>query len=109
MFENAVIAYKNGDLETLRIIDEMVREPILPEAKQDAMAQLIREKERFVKLLENIKDSIARIKSEYPYTVKDSVYDNGKMAARKAELEGILRQYNELIETYSARIQKMLG
>lgn len=108
MFENAVTAYKNCDLETLRIISEMVCEPILAEDGKDAMTQLVHEKDRLVAMLQDVKDSIARIKSEYPYTVKEIVRDKEEIATRKAELERILRQYNEVMIAYSTKIREML-
>lgn len=108
MFENAVTAYKNCDLETLRIISEMVCEPILPDDGKDAMTQLVHEKDRLATMLKDIKDSIVRIKSEYPYTVKDIVCDKEEIATRKAELERVIRQYNEVITAYSTKIREML-
>ena len=46
MLDNAINAYKNGDLKSLRIIDEMVGDHKLPEKHQDALTQLKEEKER---------------------------------------------------------------
>jgi hypothetical protein len=108
LFENAVAAYKNGDLGVLRIIGEMVCKPVLPDTEQDTLTHLVQEKERLARLLQYVKDSIARIRSEYPYTLKDVVNDSEKTAARKAELEDILRHNEEVIVTYSTRIQEML-
>lgn len=107
LFNNAVDAYANGDLNTLRIIDEMVSDPIMPEAP-DAMTKLVQDKERLTKLIQIIKESIEKIKSEYPYTVKDIVLDPEKIAARKAEVEIVLHQYEEAISAYSLKIEEML-
>ena len=46
LFDNAVSAYKSGDLGTLRIISEMVGNNPLPEQHKDAMTQLVEERER---------------------------------------------------------------
>ena len=46
MLDNAINAYKNGDLKSLRIIDEMVGDHKLPEKHQDALTQLKEEKKR---------------------------------------------------------------
>ena len=43
LFDNAVSAYKSGDLGTLRIIGEMVGNNPLPEQHKDAMTQLVEE------------------------------------------------------------------
>lgn len=108
LFENAVNAYKNGDLPTLRIIGSMVGGDSLPEQHTDAMAQLAGEKKRLQSAVESVRDSIEKIKSEYPYTLKDIIDDEEKTEQKRLELEKILEQYNELISVYTARIDEML-
>lgn len=108
LFENAVNAYKNGDLPTLRIISSMVGGDSLPEQHTDAMAQLAEEKKRLQSSIESVRDSIEKIKSEYPYTLKDIIDDEEKTEQKRLELEKILEQYNELISVYTARIDEML-
>lgn len=108
LFDNAVQAYKNGDLKTLRIICEMVGNSPLPEQHKDALTQLNEEKERLQNLLKAIRDSIEKIKSEYPYTMKEILEDKEKTEQKKQELESILRQYNELISIYKAKIEEMV-
>ncbi len=108
LFDNAVQAYKNGDLNTLRIICEMVGNSPLPEQHKDALTQLNEEKERLQNLLKAIRDSIEKIKSEYPYTMKEILEDKEKTEQKKQELESILRQYNELISIYKAKIEEMV-
>lgn len=108
LFDNAVQAYKNGDLGTLRIIGEMVGNSPLPEQHKDAMTQLVEERERLQGLLKSIRESIDNIKSEYPYTMKDILEDTEKTEKKKQELENILEQYNELISIYKAKIEEMI-
>lgn len=108
LFDNAVTAYKNGDLETLRIISEMVGEKVLPEQHTDAMTQLAEEQKRLKALIKAIKESIDNIKTEYPYTMKDILEDTEKTKQKKQELESIFKQYKELISIYKAKIEEML-
>ena len=108
LFDNAVSAYKNGDLGTLRIIGEMVGNSPLPEQHKDALTQLNEEKERLQNLLKAIRDSIEQIKSEYPYTMKEIIEDEEQTEQKKKELENILSQYNELISIYKAKIKEMI-
>ncbi len=108
LFDNAVSAYKNGDLNTLRIIGEMVGNNPLSEQHKDAMTQLVEERERLQGLLKSIRESIDNIKSEYPYTMKDILEDTEKTEQKKQELENILEQYNELISIYKAKIEEMI-
>lgn len=108
MLDNAINAYKNGDLKTLRIIDEMVGDHKLPEKHQDAFTQLKEEKERLDKMIAFVKDSITKIKSEYPYCMKDILEDEKKVEQRKEELGELLKQYKKLAETYNIKIKEML-
>lgn len=109
LFDNAVIAYKNGDLETLRIIGEMVGNNSFPEQYKDAMTQLTEERERLQGMLNSIRESIESIKSKYPYTMKDILEDTEKTEKKKQELESAIEQYNALISIYKAKVTEMLG
>ena len=108
LFNNAVNAYKNGDLNALKIINEMVGDGMQPEQSKDAMTQLIEEKEHLLSLLKPIKDSIEDIKSKYPYNLKAIVESEKKTEQIRHELEHVLEQYNELIEIYKQTIDEML-
>ena len=108
LFDNAVSAYKNGDLNTLKIIGEMVGNSPLPEQHKDALTQLNEEKERLQNLLKVIRDSIEQIKSKYPYTMKEIIEDEEQTEQKTKELENILSQYNELISIYKAKIEEMI-
>lgn len=109
LFLNAVQAYKNGDLSALRMIAEMVDQSALSEDSGDAMSVLLKEKERLLNMLREIEQDMEDIKTEYPYTVKDLVENPEKMAARRTEIEQILRDYQEAIQIYQQRILEMTG
>ena len=109
LFHNAVEAYKRCDLGRLRIIDAMMSEPNPIAQKSESLTVLAKEKERLTKLLQDVKDSIAEIKSEYPYTMKSLVQSPAKIKARKTELETHIKQLNETLAAYTARIEEMLG
>ncbi len=108
LLDNAVSAYKNGDLAALRIIEVMVIDQKLPEQTQDAMSMLVEENERLESMLATIREHISEIKSRYPYTVKDIVEDPQKEQERREEIESILHQYEELIDIYKAKLSEML-
>lgn len=108
MFDRAVNAYKMGDLNTLRIIGEMVGERHLPETGQTAMTQLMDEKKRLEGMIKNVRERMERIKSEYPYTAKEIVDDPEKVKQRRAELEQMLSEYNEIIDIYKERLAELL-
>ena len=108
LFDKAIKAYENGDLNTLRIIDVMVSGEILPEIHEDALQTLIKERDRLKTMIQGIQESITAIKNEYPYTMKELISDEEKTAERKAELEEILDQFNNAISAYQARIEEMV-
>ncbi len=108
LLENAISAYKGGDIVTLRTIELMVGEQKLPEQSQDAMNMLFKENERLESMLATVKEQISEIKNSYPYTVRDIVEDSQKEKERREEVENILGQYQKLIEIYKAKLSEML-
>ena len=108
LFFNAVKAYEHGDLNGLRAIAAMMSESALPANESDELEFLINEKERLKKLLQTIKDQIEEIKSKYPYTMKSLVQSPEKTKARKIELEKYIKQLNETLAVYTAKIEEML-
>ena len=108
LFQNAVEAYEHGDLNSLRIISTMVAEPIIVEPSESALTVLAREKERLSKTLELIREQIAEIKSEFPYTMRELVESPEKIAEKKEEIEETLAELKEAYDFYSARLKEML-
>ena len=109
LFYNAARAYENGDLDGMRIISAMVGESELPDIMQDGMATLAKEKTRLKDLLKNLRNRIAQIQMEYPYTMKAFVRDPKQVEARKAKLDAAIGQWRDVIASYKARIDEMLG
>lgn len=108
LFDNAVMAYKNGNLDALRAIAGMIGDADLQVNQTDAKARLLEEKKSLEKLLENAREEIQTIKSEYPYTMKELLADDEKVEARKRELELIISKYEEIAGVYKARIDELM-
>lgn len=108
LFHNAVEAYEQADLNGLRIIDAMVTDSTVRAEKTDSMAELVKEKNRLLKLLQTIKHRISEIKSEFPYTMKEFIRSPEKIAARNAELQGQIDQMTEALAAYDGIIAEML-
>ncbi len=108
LFQNAVQAYENGDINSLRIISEMVTEPVIPEKSENGLTILAKEKERLSKTIELIREQITQIKSEYPYTMKELVDDPEQIAKKKDELEETIKELKEAYDIYAARLKEML-
>lgn len=108
LFQNAVQAYENGDLGNLRIISEMVADSVVPECGESGLSILAKDKERLTKVLELIREQIANIKSEYPYTMKELVNDPEQMAEKRTELEKMIAELREAYDFYIERLKEML-
>ncbi len=108
LFQNAVQAYENGDLGNLRIISEMVADTVVPEHGENGLSILAKDKERLTKTLELIREQIANIKSEYPYTMKELVNDPEQVAEKRTELEEMIAELKEAHDLYVARLKEML-
>lgn len=109
LLESAVIAYQNGDLDALRIIYEMIGGNAPKADDQSAVAQLLKTRERLLQAIKAVREEIRKIKSEYPYTLREFLDDEEKKAKKKAELEETIRHYTELIQMYRAKIEELLG
>lgn len=109
LFDNAVSAYKNGDLETLRIIGEMIVGAPAHEMGRNAMSQLAEERDRLLNMVMSVRESIDKIKTAYPYTMKDIIEDEERIKKKKLELESILEQNNELLLLYKEKLEEILG
>ena len=109
IFQNAVTAYKNGDLQTLRIINEMISNNHSEDDNTDNIEKMRNELIRLDRMISSINGDIEKIKSEYPYTMKDILFDKEQLNQRKQELKDNIDQCNELVSFYKTKIQNLLG
>ena len=109
LFQNAVTAYKNGDLQTLRIINEMISNNHSEDDNTDNIEKMRNEVIRLDRMISSINGDIEKIKSEYPYTMKDILFDKEQLDQRKQELKDNIDQCNELVSFYKTKIQHLLG
>ena len=109
LFVQAVKAYENADLNTMRIIAAMISDDALYDTHEDALQALLKEKNRLNDLIEDIKESIQSIKNDYPYTLKGLISDKKKTSERKNELISIIEQYKSAIAAYKTHIKEMVG
>ena len=69
---------------------------------------LTKDKERLTKTLELIREQIANIKSEYPYTMKELVNAPEQVAEKRTELEKMIEELKEAYDLYAGRLKEML-
>ena len=108
LFQNAVDAYENGDLNTLRIIKEMVGDDVLPESKENTIVVLQKEKARLEIMIRRIKKEIDEIKNSYPYNLKTIIQNEKLINEKKVDLEDTISRVEEMIEIYDQQIKEML-
>ena len=101
-------AYENGDLNTLRIIKEMVGDDVLPESKENTIVVLQKEKARLEIMIRRIKKEIDEIKNSYPYNLKTIIQNEKLINEKKVDLEDTISRLEEMIEIYDQQIKEML-
>lgn len=109
LFQNAVTSYKNGDLQTLRIINEMISNNHSEDDNTDNIEKMRDELIRLDRMISSINGDVEKIKSEYPYTMKDILFDKEQLNQRKQELKDNIDQCDELVSFYKTKIQNLLG
>ena len=108
LFMNAVEAYKNADLNAIRIIAEMVDDGEFPDESDNALVYLTKERDRLQALIEHIEEEICITKDCFPYNMRDIVKDSAKIEEMKQEFKHLQKLYEEEIELYKAKIAEML-
>lgn len=109
LFGRAIDAYQSGDLRALRAICALIADDAPEEAEGgSAMDRLARERDRLTDLLRDIEARIERLQSEYPFTEKELLSHPEQVAARRAELEKTLRQYEDMTAYYLNEIEESL-
>lgn len=109
LFESAVRAYKNGNLSELRIIATLIEENALPRVEtDDTLAALQSEKERLEHSITAVKNTMDRVKREFPYTMKNFVADKDQIAAKRASLQKEIDELTEILSAYQQKIQALL-
>lgn len=109
LFQNAVTAYKNGDLQTLRIINEMISNNHSEDDNTDNIEKMRDELIRLDRMISSINGDVEKIKAEYPYTMKNILFDKEQLNQRKEELKDNIDQCDELVSFYKTKIQNLLG
>lgn len=106
LFLRAIDAYKNFDLDTLRQIAAMLDDD-MPEQADDPEQTLLREIERLLELVRNVRLDLYRIKSQYPYTKKELLEDPVRLAEEKKKLREQLKNAKKQSDIYRKRIEEL--
>ena len=106
LFYNAVNAYKNGDINTIRLISVMLEDN--QEIKDLSSNELEKEKAKLESIIEEIHKTINETKSSFPYTMKEVVEDEEKIEEIKNDLEINIEQLQDAIKACNERIEELL-
>lgn len=109
LFYNATDMYKSGDLDSLKIIHDIV---CSEEKKDDVNLHgkfLQEEIKRLENLVVKIQDDIELTKSTPPYTWSVYFEDEKKKAEKLKELDQELKSFNEAIRTQEEYINDLMG
>ncbi len=105
--DQAVRAYRAGDLEGLRTICEALELP--RESEEDSLEELRQEAGRLKRSLRALDRELESIKASYPYSARVYLEDEAQGRAREAELMGQLRELRERRAHYETAIARMLS
>ncbi len=112
LFNEAVEAYDNGDIDKLREIAAMIDEGKISEDMLDDDPDNIEHLKEILEGLrsraEQLQDEIAEIKASFPYNIKDVLEDEDLVFQRQQELTKMLYEYNEEIEELEERLAQMV-
>ena len=108
LFNNAVTAYENGDLEAIRMISDMVNSQDNEHTKKNDLSELIKEKERLKTIIKALHNEIDNIKNEYPYTLKVFLDDPKKADEKIKELEATKEELIQLKAYYERQLHMPL-
>lgn len=109
LFQRAVEAYENTDVETLKVIHEMVDGMTIPESWDNPIAKLKEDKSRLDGLIKGVVKGMESIKADFPYNMRDLLNDEDKLETKRQELNELYQEYKEAIEIMEIRIKVMLG
>ena len=106
-FNDAVNAYKNGDLAELKII-YLLLEKILVTEPTNSMEKLIARKEMLLNEKEYLLGEVQRIRNEFPYNIKELIENKEKLREKVEVLSIQLTECHEQYNEIEKRLEVML-
>ncbi|MDO5849489.1 MAG: hypothetical protein Q4P18_08130 [Methanobrevibacter sp.] len=98
LFNQATIAFKSGDIETIRMIYSIIDDDEMQDELDESYYQ-----ER----IDKIKEKIEKYKEEYPYNKIDLLEDESAIEEYTNSLKDLISRYKEEIEYYETRVEEM--
>lgn len=108
LFNKAVEAYENADIETIRTIYIMI-DGISDDNLMDGLDRLKEKKYLLLKKIDDINNHINEIKNSFPYNQKEFLEDDEAVAARIKEYQEQLDNYKAIYQELEKKLDKILG
>jgi hypothetical protein len=109
LFHQAVSAYENGNLGSLKAILVQTQINIPDEEEWETLPKLTKLIETHKETIKMIRDNISKIKSEFPYTMRALLNDKDMMQARKDALYQEVNKLMEAVRISEAKLQGLAG
>ena len=105
--QQAMRAYRSGDLETLRALCDCI--PTRSREEENSLELLRAEAKRLRSSLRELNRQLEAIKAEYPFNARVYLEDDAKGREKEAQLEAQLRELRERTARYGAEAERMLA
>lgn len=100
LFHRAVSAYKQGNLNEIRLIFEVISKKRPLEALGNEQEALKAEKEKLELMIARVRRDMDRIRHSFPYTEKELLEDEEQIQARLEILNQRIRDLEEILEAW---------
>ncbi|MDD7761080.1 MAG: molecular chaperone DnaJ [Firmicutes bacterium] len=113
-FHTVVCAYQDGDLASIRVIAEIVRQnKSMDDYKSynslDEMKEhLYKDINRFEQLISTVQSEIEQIKNSYPYSLRQILDDEKMLEEKLNKLEEVIKSYEEGVITMENTIEEII-
>lgn len=106
LFQNAVVAYRNGDILAMRLICRLIED----ENFEDELLSVDEYEYRIVELKDNIiacEDEIDHVKNVYPYIMKELLKNSAEVSKKRDEYKIQLKEFEGHNSRIINRIQEL--
>ncbi|MGI5949631.1 molecular chaperone DnaJ [Peptoniphilus sp.] len=109
LFQKALDAYKNGDLDTMILIDSLIDKRDKEYTNKNSLEELEEERHKLLSIIAKIEIEIDEIKNDVPYILKFIIDSEENIDLRRNDLLEALADYSERETIYRIKLKEMLG
>lgn len=117
LFVDAITAYKNGDIDTIRLIEAVTRTTEADQNKdgkiddteeKNAVTELMKQQDYIVFGIGELRTQIVEIKKQFPYKYKTVLEDPEQVKEIQDRLNQALTDYKKLYNSYRDDLEKLI-